>query len=219
MLSEINFDSLNLTIKNGFKYSNLQRRNFSSSTRSKNNDDSENKFYRTGYEYILNVEAENIRKESLKSPLEAGCFNYTHIKNLGQVNEFYSSDDNLNTYVTNFAKFETKVKDYVDSLPKDTDFYILPVIRKASREDSDVDYSSFSLMFPIKILPKSPMDYYKLAGILMAETIGKWSRLVNLEEGDLEFYLMGRPWLDFDDLDIKDYFDGTKCANALNILL
>ena len=39
------------------------------------------------------------------------------------------------------------------------------------------------------------MDYYKLANNLMSEIVKQCSDLVNLEEGDLELYLMGRPWL------------------------
>ena len=42
---------------------------------------------------------------------------------------------------------------------------------------------------------------------------------MDITEGDLELYLIGRPWLDYDEFDPKDYFDGVKCANALNILL
>lgn len=74
----------------------------------------------------------------------------------------------------------------------------MPVIRKISRDESNFNYDSYNLTFPIKILHESPMDYDKLASILMAETINKWSRLVNLEAGGLELYLMGRPWLDYD---------------------
>jgi len=37
------------------------------------------------------------------------------------------------------------------------------------------------------------MDYYKLANNLMSEIVKQCSDLVNLEEGDLELYLMGRP--------------------------
>jgi len=37
------------------------------------------------------------------------------------------------------------------------------------------------------------MDYNKLGNVLISEIISKWAKLVNLKEGDLELYLMGRP--------------------------
>ncbi len=165
------------------------------------------------------TDPDKLRQEKLLKPQEAGCFNYTNIDNLGNVSEFYSSDPSLNLFVELNDKLINRLKGYINKLPKNTDLYILPVIRKSSRDGSKVDYNFYSLMFPIKILHNSPMDYYKLSGVLMSKIISKWSKLINLEEGDLELYLMGRPWLKFDESDSKNYFDGVECANALNKLL
>jgi len=167
----------------------------------------------------INPEADKLRKEILENPTKAGCFEYTLISNLGNVNEFYSTDPSIKSFVEQGDKLIARLKVYINDLPKNTDLHILPVIRKTSKDKSKITYRSFHLTLPIKILHKSPMDYYKLANILIAEIIEKWAKLVSLEEGDLDLYLMGRPWLDYDELDSKEYFDNVKCANALNILL
>jgi hypothetical protein len=75
--------------------------------------------------------------------------------------------------VENNNKLINKLKIYINELPKNSYSYVLPVIRKTSKYKSEVHCNSYSLMFPIKILHESPMDYNKLANILIAEIISK----------------------------------------------
>ena len=159
-MNDIKFDDLILNKNRKIFYSRFtlttQARSFSTSAK-KN---------------IINPDAENTRKEALSKPLEAGCFNYTKISNLGNINEFYSSEDNLKTYVEGLERLEDRLKDFIRDLeiPENTDLFILPVIWKTSRDESNVSYSAFHLTLPIKILHESPMDYNKLARILMSYT-------------------------------------------------
>lgn len=111
-MNEINF-KLNINNISSFFPFTPQAKNFSTST--KNN--------------IINPEAEKIREEALAKPLEAGCFNYTHINNLGRVNEFYSSDSSINSLIECTNKLINRLKDYFNELPKDKVLFILPVIR------------------------------------------------------------------------------------------
>lgn len=107
----------------------------------------------------------------MAKPLEAGCFNYTNIKNLGRVNEFYNSDGTLNSFKECTDRLVNRLKDYFNELPKDKDLFILPVIRKTSKDESNISYSSYALTLPVKILNDSPMDYNRFANIIIAEIL------------------------------------------------
>ena len=131
---------------------------------------------------------------------------YNHINNLGNVSQFYESSKLTLHYIDNLIE---KLKIYVNEIPENVIFSVLPVLRW---QYSTGEYRSLSLSDSIKIIRSISLNL--LAEKILwdiAETLLEY----DLRDADLELYLMSRPWLNVDEFDL----DGKNLDDEFNGVL
>ena len=198
ILNEINFfynPMVNHT-NNAFKpiifQFNGQTRSFSTSSLNKNNNDPD--YEQNNLEYNSDQSLKKQLKD-FKKAYGGGYLGYTHIYNFGNIIQFTSYSNDLE-FETCKANLESKLKDYVYVIPETETFSILPVLRWHLSEG---EFRSLTISDSIKI--NKNINIYKLAETIIYDIKNIFYKY-NLIQGDLELYIMGRPWLSVDEFNL-----------------
>ena len=132
--------------------------------------------------------------KNFKKVYGGGYLGYSHISNFGHISQFITLMDFHN--LQNKINLEVKIKGYVNDIPEDVTYSVLPVLRW---QYATGEYRSITVSESIKINKNISIS-------LLAEQIHSDINAVLLEyeirEADLELYLMGRPWLSVDEFDL-----------------
>ena len=144
-----------------------------------------------------------------KKAYGGGFLGYNHIWNFGNIDQFTEYNNNLE-YEACISKLESKFKDYVNIIPETVTYSILPVLRW---QYSTGEYRSLTVSDSIKINKNISID-------LLAESvifyIKKMFNKYSLLEGDLELYIMGRPWLSVDEFYLYRYSERENLTHLFN---
>ena len=171
---------------------NGQTRSFSTSSLNKNNNDPD--YEQNNLEYNSDQSLKKQLKD-FKKAYGGGYLGYTHIYNFGNIIQFTSYSNDLE-FETCKANLESKLKDYVYVIPETETFSILPVLRWHLSEG---EFRSLTISDSIKI--NKNINIYKLAETIIYDIKNIFYKY-NLIQGDLELYIMGRPWLSVDEFNL-----------------
>lgn len=208
MFNEIKFYSKFLN--NKIKILNLQNRNFSTSSKFSNNNiepDLDNLDYMSDQSLW---DKKNIR--DFKKAYGGGYLGYSYSYNFGNITEFTSYTNNLEFDICK-SNLESKLKDYIYVIPATETWSILPVLRW---ELSGGQYRALTLSESIKI--NKNISTSLLAETIIHDISNMFSKY-NLLDGDIELYMMGRPWLDVDEFDLDRFLDRNSLSDLFNKVL
>ena len=171
-----------------------RNRNFSTYSSNNNVEDPELEANKLAYELSLPEFFAKQRKD-FKKAYGGGFLGYTHIYNFGNISQFteYSSQLEFDLCLSNL---ESKLNDYVNIIPETETYSILPVLRW---EQATGDYRSLTISESIKII--KGVSTNSLAKQLNNDIQNIYNKY-NLSGGDIELYIMGRPWLSVDEFDL-----------------
>jgi len=186
---------------------NCQTRKFSTSSRINN---SEPNLDNLTYKSDLSLwDKKHLR--DFKKAYGGGYLGYNHISKLGNISQFKTIKNSLGLYEN--SNLDYKLKDYIYEIPETETWSILTVLRW---EHSGGQYRALTLSESIKINKNVSTG-------LLAETIiydiQKLFSKYNLVDGDLELYMMGRPWLDVDEFDLDRFIDRKTLSSLFNEVL
>ena len=192
------FNNSIFTNKNPFN-KNLAK-NFSTSTK-------KSKEYLGLNEYIENSEtlkflpADNFIDIEFEKAKELKNFHTNYNKGFYGYNLFYHLGtyieiDFLSSYLIPHPNYKKKMIEFLDSIPENTIFTILPIIRYESTEG---DYASITLTKALKITRDTPPEVlgWKLKQLIKTKTI-----FYNINVHNADIFIMGRPWLTDKDFSI-----------------
>jgi len=188
-LNELKFEPLEYSIKNkkihNFNVFYSQVRNFSTLNNNNNNNNS------------LNDDNNSLEKaiaiKNFKKNYKGGYLGYNQVHHFGNAREFaeilekgYSLD-----------KLELKLHGYLNEIPEDVIYSVLPVLRW---EYSNGDYKSISITQSIKI---SRGTSRKLLAKKICFCIKDAISIYDIQSNDIDLFMMSRPWLRAEDFSIE----------------
>jgi len=159
-----------------------------------------------GYRTEINSDPEFNNKENslikeqaiknFKQMYGGGYLGYTLIHNFGGVSYLMDSDDYY--FIEWYTKsLEPKFKIYLKEIPENVTYSILPVLR---HESINRKYKAITTANAIKVTRFSSS---KLLAKLIVRSLLDALLNYNIRDSDIDFYVMGRPWLTSDDFNIK----------------
>lgn len=119
---------------------------------------------------------------------------YSHIHNFGNISEFINYSDK--EYSNFLNRLESQINGYLYEIPENITYSILPILRWQHKTG---EHSSISITNSIKITRDTSR---KLLTKRIINNIHETLLIYLLHGLDLELYIMGRPWLSFDDFNI-----------------
>ena len=190
------FLSSNLVIKtNKFNFVNLfnQSRCFSTSIYRKNtvdNDSIDLDSINIGdYDKSLVIEKIKAVKE-FKNKFKGGYLGYNKIHHFGNISNYTNLVDMA--YLDYSLILENKIKEYLDEIPENMIFSVLPIFRW---QDSDGEYKSITLTNAIKVTRYTSRYFKKKILHSIQEALQKY----DIRNLDIDFFLLSRPWLSAED--------------------
>ena len=211
LLNEINmvYSSLDLKIFNYNKNKNLnyfstQSRNFSTYTSEQSVNEIDNKIFNLNENLDYNTEFSekemSVIKETaikdFKKVYRGGYLGYNHIYSLGSVVYFLISDE-YNATEIYIKNLEPKLKDYLNEIPENITYSILPVLKWQTPEG---EYKSLTITNSIKI------TRYTSKSLLARRIVFSLQDAIlvyELRSVDIDLFLMGRPWLSSEEFNLQ----------------
>jgi hypothetical protein len=184
-----NFKSFN---EKNILYSSLQRRSFSTTNKNKNETNRGIEYYKAKFDAEYPLKRAKKLKE-FKKVYGGGYLGYTHIQNFGYVSQFFQTDIDTLFYID---RLESELKEYINQIPENVTYSILPVIRWQSTKG---EASSRTISHSIKITRFTSTN---LIAKQMLYDVSEFFIDYYPIGADLELYLMGRPWLKTDEFDL-----------------
>ena len=162
--------------------------------------------------YLSSTEMKIKQLKDFKKAYGGGFLGYTHIYNFGNISQFTYYKDNLE-YETCKSVLKSKLIDYISVIPETETYSVLPVLRW---EYSGGEYRSLTISESVKI--NKNININLLAESIIWDIKNMFNKYTLLE-GDLELYIMGRPWLSVDEFDLDRFFDRKNLADHLDEVL
>jgi hypothetical protein len=213
ILHDINFIyNLDINKKSKFKFTNLQTiqtRNFSTSSLNKNNNTTELGYdpaidtltndqlielFETDPEFHKKHQDHHRAKAVMKFKkiYKGGFLGYNQIHHFGNISNFIKEFDSGDVeYLT------SKFKDFLYEIPENKIYSVLPVLRW---QYLNGEYNSISITKSTKITRDTSWQLLSKKIIL---EIKEALSIYELSGLDIDFFMMGRPWLSADDFDIE----------------
>ena len=186
----------------------------------------------TSQKFLFDSNNEVNTKIELERAQEAGYFNYFNNINLGSVSQFYDFNPvaDKNNEILKLNYLNEKLQDYVNQLPENVKYSVLPVVR--SYNTAVGKFKCYPLSYPIKTLNGKYVKSWdssenfipivskknSLGYKITTDIFEQWSDF-DLEKGSVDLFLLGRPWLSLDDLDSESFFDILECDSEFNEIL
>ena len=180
-----------------------QSRNFSTYNKNVNEIEDQNLNFDVELDYVTESnkkELSLIKNQAIKEFKKVygnGYLGYKHIHSFSSVANLINSDDSI-SIEANIKSLEPKFRDYLNEIPENITYSILPVLRW---QNIDGDYKSSTISESIKITRL--FDCNLLAEWVVYSLQDAFLKY-EIKGLEIELFMMGRPWLRDEDFMIRE---------------